>query len=90
MSDWRDDHEHDPLEFEDEEPQAPTRASGEGVRILGPDEPATEPAERPADDSEEFWGERAIDFDLPEDGDAPTLLRHALRALGSDKVGAER
>ena len=70
MSDWRDDHEHDPLEFEDEEPQAPTRASGEGVRILGPDEPATEPGERPADDSEEFWGERAIDFDLPEDGDA--------------------
>jgi phosphatidate cytidylyltransferase len=69
VSDWRDDHEQDPLEFEDEEPQ-PSRAPGEGVRILGPDEPATEPPGRGPDDSDEFWGERAIDFDLPDDGDA--------------------
>ena len=71
MSDWRDDHEHDPLEFEDEEPPPAARAPGEGVRILGPDEPETEPPrERAPDDSQEFWGERAIDFDLPDDGDA--------------------
>jgi phosphatidate cytidylyltransferase len=71
VSDWRDDHEHDPLEFEDEEPPPAARAPGEGVRILGPDEPETEPPrERAPDDSQEFWGERAIDFDLPDDGDA--------------------
>jgi Holliday junction DNA helicase RuvA len=28
--------------------------------------------------------------DLPTDGDVPTLMRHALRALGRDHAGAER
>ena len=73
MSDWRNDHERDPLSFEDEE-QALARGEGEGVRVLGPDE-STRPTPRPVprrgqravDDSEEFWGERATDFELEGD-----------------------
>ncbi len=69
MSDWRDDHERDPLDFEDEEPLP--RGEGEGVRVLGPDEarppPAPRRGRRAVDDSEEFWGERATDFELDKD-----------------------
>ena len=75
MSDWRDDHERDPLSFEDEEPAVP-RAEGEGVRVLGPDDDeSTRPVPRPVprrgqravDDSEEFWGESATDFEFEGD-----------------------
>ncbi len=69
MSDWRDDHERDPLDFEDEEPLP--RGEGEGVRVLGPDQaeppPAPRRGRRAVDDSEEFWGERATDFELGKD-----------------------
>ncbi len=69
MSDWRDDHERDPLGFEDEEPLP--RGEGEGVRVLGPDQaeppPAPRRGRRAVDDSEEFWGERATDFELDKD-----------------------
>ncbi len=69
MSDWRDDHERDPLDFQDEEPLP--RGEGEGVRVLGPDQaeppPAPRRGRRAVDDSEEFWGERATDFELGED-----------------------
>src|SRR5439155_10091210 len=72
VSDWRNDHERDPLSFEDEE-QALARGEGEGVRVLGPDDDeSTRPTPRPVprrgqravDGSEEFWGERATDFEL--------------------------
>ncbi|HMF04946.1 MAG TPA: phosphatidate cytidylyltransferase [Acidimicrobiia bacterium] len=61
MSDWRDDHERDPLGFDDEERP---RSEAEGVRVLGPDDEATRPGPRPvprrgrrgADDSDELWG----------------------------------
>jgi len=61
VSDWRDDHERDPLGFDDEE-RLP-RSEAEGVRVLGPDDEATRPGPRPVprrgrrgvDDSEEFW-----------------------------------
>ena len=70
MSDWRDDHEHDQLGFEDDEAVAP-RGEGEGVRVLGPDEQSPRPVprrgRRAVDDSEEFWGERATDFEFEED-----------------------
>jgi len=70
VSDWRDDHEHDQLGFEDDEAVAP-RGEGEGVRVLGPDEQSPRPVprrgRRAVDDSEEFWGERATDFELEED-----------------------
>ena len=75
MSDWRNDHERDSLSFEDEEQAAP-RGEGEGVRVLGPDDDeSTRPAPRPVprrgrravDDSEEFWGERATDFEFEGD-----------------------
>jgi phosphatidate cytidylyltransferase len=77
VSDRRDDHERDPHESDEEQRRAPARGSGEGVRILGPDG-ADEPEEpgaggragRSADDSEEFWGERATDFEIPADRDA--------------------
>jgi phosphatidate cytidylyltransferase len=69
VSDWRDDHEPDLFDFDDEQDSAPTRASGEGVRILGPDEREGGRRGRAADDSDEFWGESPSDFDLPEDGD---------------------
>src|SRR5439155_1193186 len=57
--------------------QAVPRGEGEGVRVLGPDDDeSTRPVARPVprrgrravDDSEEFWGERATDFEL--EGDA--------------------
>jgi len=75
VSDWRNDHERDSLSFEDEERAVP-RGEGEGVRVLGPDDESTRPVARPVprrgrravDDSEEFWGERATDFEL--EGDA--------------------
>jgi phosphatidate cytidylyltransferase len=76
VSDWRDDHERDSLNFEDEEQVTP-RGEGEGVRVLGPDDDeSTRPAPRPVprrgrravDDSEEFWGESASDFEF--EGDA--------------------
>jgi phosphatidate cytidylyltransferase len=73
VSDWRDDHDHDPLEFEEEEPPPATQAPGEGVRILGPEDPGdteTEHGGGSADDAEDVWGERAIDFDLPGEDDA--------------------
>jgi phosphatidate cytidylyltransferase len=69
VSDWRDDHERDQLDFEDE--QAAPRGEGEGVRVLGPDEPSQRPVprrgQRAVDDSEEFWGERATDFEFEDD-----------------------
>jgi phosphatidate cytidylyltransferase len=69
VSDWRDDHERDQLDFEDE-PAAP-RGEGEGVRVLGPDEQSQRPVprrgQRAVDDSEEFWGERATDFEFEDD-----------------------
>jgi len=70
VSDWRDDHERDPFDFDDEQDVAPTRGSGEGVRILGPEEREGGRRRRSPDDSEEFWGEQAADFDLPDEGDA--------------------
>ena len=79
MSDWRDDHERDPLGFDDEE-RLPPRSEAEGVRVLGPDDDATRPAPRPvprrgrraADDSEEFWGEPFADATREGDpGEAP-------------------
>jgi phosphatidate cytidylyltransferase len=70
VSDWRDDHERDQLGFEDEEATAP-RGEGEGVRVLGPDEQSPRPVprrgQRAVDDSEEFWGERATDFEFEGD-----------------------
>ena len=75
MSDWRNDHERDSLSFEDEEQVLP-RGEGEGVRVLGPDDDeSTRPTPRPVprrgrravDDSEEFWGERATDFEFEGD-----------------------
>ena len=70
MSNWRDDHEPDQLGFEDEETAAP-RGEGEGVRVLGPDEQASRSVprrgQRAVDDSEEFWGERATDFEFEGD-----------------------
>jgi phosphatidate cytidylyltransferase len=75
VSDWRNDHERDQLGFEDEE-QTVLRGESEGVRVLGPDDDeSTRPAPRPAprrgqravDDSEEFWGERATDFEFEGD-----------------------
>jgi len=69
VSDWRDDHERDQLGFEDEE--AAPRGESEGVRVLGPDEQSPRPVprrgQRAVDDSEEFWGERATDFELEGD-----------------------
>jgi phosphatidate cytidylyltransferase len=73
VSDWRDDYERDQLDFDDEQAPEPTRASGEGVRILGPNEPEAPRSSGPNrafDDSEEFWGERPTDFDPPDGGDA--------------------
>jgi phosphatidate cytidylyltransferase len=69
VSDWRDDHERDPLDFDDEQDAAPPRGPGEGVRILGPEEHDGR-RRRDAGDSQEFWGEQAADFDLPDDGEA--------------------
>jgi phosphatidate cytidylyltransferase len=75
VSDWRDDHEPDQLGFEDEE-ETVARGEGEGVRVLGPDDDdSTRPApgsaprrgQRAVDDSEEFWGERATDFEFEDD-----------------------
>ena len=70
MSDWRDDHERDQLDFEGEQATAP-RGEGEGVRVLGPDEQSQRPVprrgQRAVDDSEEFWGERATDFEFESD-----------------------
>jgi phosphatidate cytidylyltransferase len=75
VSDWRNDHERDSLSFEDEE-QAVPRGEAEGVRVLGPDDDeSTRPTPRPVprrgqravDDSEEFWGERATDFEFEGD-----------------------
>jgi phosphatidate cytidylyltransferase len=73
VSDWRDDHERDPLDFDDEQASEPRRGSGEGVRILGPDEPeASRRARRDAAlaDSDDVFGERATDFDPTDDGNA--------------------
>ena len=75
MSDWRDDHEFDPLDFDDEE--RPPHGESEGVRVLGPDGEATRPAPRPiprrgrraADDSEEFWGKPFADTGGGADAD---------------------
>jgi phosphatidate cytidylyltransferase len=70
VSDWRDDRDRDQLDFDDEYGSAPTRAQGEGVRILGPDErDVAERSRRGPDDSPEYWGEEAADFDPPEGGD---------------------
>jgi phosphatidate cytidylyltransferase len=69
VSDWRDDHERDQLDFDDEDPLL--RGQGEGVRVLGTDAQSSRPAprrgRRAVDDSEEFWGESADDFDLDTD-----------------------
>jgi phosphatidate cytidylyltransferase len=70
VSDWRDDHERDPLDFDDDHEAAPIRGSSEGVRILGPEEREGGRRQQSPEDSEEFWGERADDFVLPDNGDA--------------------
>ncbi len=73
MSDWRDDHERDPLDFDDEQAPEPARGSAEGVRILGPDEPEAPPRPRRdavLDDSDDLFGERATDFGPDDDGNA--------------------
>ena len=61
MSDWRDDRDRDQLDFDDEYGAAPTRAQGEGVRILGPDESLTASIESTARDFQErtyeYWSE---------------------------------
>jgi phosphatidate cytidylyltransferase len=73
VSDWRDDHERDPFDFDDEQAPGPARASSEGVRILGPEEPeVSRRARRDAvlDDSDDVFGERATDFGPADDGNA--------------------
>jgi phosphatidate cytidylyltransferase len=70
VSEWREDHERDQLDFEDEQAAAP-RGEGEGVRVLGRDGQSQRPVprrgQRAVDDSEEFWGERAADFEFEGD-----------------------
>jgi phosphatidate cytidylyltransferase len=76
VSDWRDDYERDQLDFDEEDPLL--RGQGEGVRVLGTDAQSSRPVprrgRRAVDDSEEFWGERAGDFELDTDttASAPT------------------
>jgi phosphatidate cytidylyltransferase len=59
VSDWGDEHERDPREFDDDQAPGFARGTNEGVRILGP-----------AEDSDELWDEEAADFDPIDNGDA--------------------
>jgi phosphatidate cytidylyltransferase len=70
VSDWRDDHERDPLDLDEDQAPAPAHGAGEGVRILGPEEPEAARRDSGLDDSDDFFGERATDFAPTDDGDA--------------------